>query len=262
MKIHDFFPTNVLEHCPIWIDYLQIKSREKNTYDFGLGMIDCWDITKDGSQGCSHVMCDTSLLEDLLEVIETNPELPEEVLEKVIARFPFSLSDQQLGVEALREDMQLIYLLFICYKHLIWDVNSSSIDLFWRDKMRALSTQFSGNTHDASFHELCISCMQIFETSGSCVELEFSVTDGGRVKRTLSCYDTRDALWYALMMYIEVYQNGTVGYELALCKNCGREFMRANRRFELCEECREGKNRTKAYRQRKKEATHASEEHA
>lgn len=274
MKVRDYFVSNPCRNIPISVPYVPCDHIIRQTHTTSWGFdVDCFAVYTDtadyvctDSEDEKSVPCitlrDNSCIISLLEQIENFPDLPESLLEQLIK--DYHIGNIELGhgytyvpISALRGNLHDLYLLFICYRILVWGENLSDIDKPWRERLRCNAEQLTITSNKS--HELCTDFMKLLIQSGIACNTSFAINDQGILQRMYECDTVDDALFYQLFLHIEAGEAGLNGYSLARCKRCGSMYPQATRKFSLCDHCREPRERTRACREKKKEAAYAQE---
>lgn len=277
MKARDYFVSNPCSCTPISVPYIPCDHIIRQTHATALGFdIDCFAVHTDMTD-YEHIepddertvpcvtVKDNGTLIHILELIEKTPDLPEALLEQLIREY--HIGNINLGhgytyvaISGLREELNNLYLLFICYRILIWNEKLSSIGPLWKERLRRKAEQAS--VISSNEHELCTGFLTLLIQNDVSCNTVFTMTESGELQRIYECNTVDDALIYQLFLHIEAGEKGRNGYTLAHCKRCGAMYPQETRKYSLCDICRTPSERTRACREKKrKEALNAQENH-
>jgi len=274
MRVRDYLISNPCCNTPISVPCVPCDHiiRQTHTTSFGFD-IDCFAVFTDARQYeyvdpedertiPNVTFSDNSILIQVLEAIEEAPDLPEMLLEKLVKNYHIGNIELAHGytyipVSTLREELYNLYLLYICYRILVWGEKLEDIDYIWRNRFHL---KIESRTYETD-RDLCRAFLTfLIECDVSC-NMVFIMNESGNLQRMYECNTVDDALVYQLFLHIEAGEDGLNGYSLARCKRCGSTYPQATRKFSLCAICRKPSERTRACREKKKEAQHAQENH-
>lgn len=276
MRARNYFVSNPCRNTSIRIYYAPCAtiSQQKHTTSFGFE-IDCFAVYTDLSpysyidEQDKHldvpcmIINDNRILIHVLETIEDAPDLPDSILKELVAKYHIGnieLTDgyTYIPISTLRQWLYNLYMLYICFRVLVWEVTLTDITShIW--KKRLLDFLDEQLPTIATFREICTTWLAEFVNCGIQCDVTFEINANGSLARQYECKTIDDALIYLLLLHIEAGKDGLNGFTLAKCKRCGKIYPQETRKYSLCEQCREPRERTKACRARKKVAQNAQE---
>lgn len=208
-------------------------------------------------------LSDNNYLVNFLTEIEANPQLSTNCLLSLMEKYHLGIHDNRYTCECISEQQLRgivieIYLLFVCYKTLIWEIPFDIIDDIWKQRLYETVELFT-STESMTPQELCTKFLEHITQAELYCKQEVYFNEE-KIQRYSTCDTVYDALTYQIMLHIEYGKKGLNGYVMAECKRCGNLYSQKNKRFELCNICRQPNERLKACRAKKrKEAANAQE---
>lgn len=166
---------------------------------------------------------------------------------------------QTLSKEYIISSLTVLYMLFQCYKVIVWDEKKLPAPY---DKMIDDEIKYS----DAPHHTLVERCRDyvcyatsLFVDSNITTQIH---TDGYTFQEVLQSATLYDALFYQMLLHIAAGKEGLNGYSIAECKSCHQTFKKKHGNQKFCQVCSQNSERVRAYKARKKEeSAHAPQIH-
>ena len=161
---------------------------------------------------------------------------------------------QRLHKDDFGYNLTTLYLLFLCYRELIWEE-----DCLTSEQLSYIS-ELNHFFDSPSRSDLCwefisfVSCM--FHDHSITVQMRIAPPDICEVQNADSLYY---ALLHQLLLHIAAGKEGLDGYHLAECQSCHQPFKKRHGNTKFCSLCGRNSERVRDYKRREKEAQHAKE---
>lgn len=174
---------------------------------------------------------------------------------------PLYGEEEVLDKQIIIGDLTALYMLFQCYRVLIWEDQSipeAYQKIIRQDFPQANEQSFNDQP---SLEDICryyVENMTSMRNIGIMSQIQLTSqiqTDDGETFREVIVAETLfEALFYQMLLHFVAGKEGLNGYRLEECQSCHEIYKKRHGNQRFCPQCSRNSERVRAYKARKKEA--------
>lgn len=156
------------------------------------------------------------------------------------------------GIDGVEPERLDLYGAFLAFCHLIWDEDVSQTEPLVYEYMRR-----SVITDNDTVHKVCWYYIDslLYGKEAAGFRLARSSPNAEELTISIHAENYYEALTTQLLLHIYKGKAGRDGADIAVCRTCGRLYVRARKNSRLCATCASSTERSRSCRQRKREET-------